>query len=60
MSDILRKFENRLSAELELSLAEVAFWNDLVARGKVKPEDVAGYVDNENRLIATKRYLLGL
>ena len=60
MNTMLQKFRERIAAELRLAQDELAWWNDLVARGVVKPEHARGYIENENRLIATKRYVLGL
>jgi hypothetical protein len=56
----LRKFHERTVTELNLSLNEVEWWNDLVRRGIIKAEHAQGYIDTENRIIKIKRDVLGL
>jgi len=58
-NEILRRFRQRATAELNLSLNEVGWWKKQVARGLVKPEHAEGYIQAERRIIETKRHILG-
>ena len=60
MNAVLKKFLERTAAELKLSLDEVEWWKGCVARGLVKPEHARSHIEIEHRIIATKRYILGL
>jgi hypothetical protein len=60
MNSIQQLFEERTVAELKLALDEVKWLDDCVARGIMKPEHAKGYLQIENNVIATKRYVLGL
>lgn len=58
-NEILRIFRERATAELTLALNEVKWWKKQVAKGLVKPEHAEGYIRNEQRIIETKRHVLG-
>jgi hypothetical protein len=60
MNGILEKFCERNIAELKLAFDEVEWWNDLVARGQVKPQHARGHIEAAKNIIATKRYILNL
>ena len=57
---ILKRFQQRTSAELKLALDEVNWWNERVASGLVKPEHAKGYIDAQRNIIRTKRHVLGI
>jgi hypothetical protein len=56
---LLRFFEERTTAELRLALDEVKLWNDRVANGLVKREQVKSYIESAKRIINTKLHALG-
>jgi len=56
----IERFVDRTSAELRLAKDHVRWLNAQVASGRMKPEHAAGYIDNETRIINTKRFILGL
>jgi hypothetical protein len=58
-NEILRRLEERATAELTLALNEVKWWKEQVARGLVRPEHAEGYIRTERRIIDTKRHILG-
>jgi hypothetical protein len=58
-NEILRRFREPATAELRLALYEVKWWKKQVAKGLVKPEHAEEYIRNEQRIIETKRHVLG-
>jgi len=56
----MNTFEQRVAAELQLAEDHVRWLNAQVASGRMKPEHAASYVENETRIINTKRHVLGL
>ena len=58
-NEILRRFRQRTTAELNLSLNELNWWKKQVANGLVKPEHAEGYIQAEQRIIEIKRHVLG-
>ena len=58
-NEMLQRFRERAAAELKLALDEVNWWKNQVAKGLVKPEHAEDYIRNEQRIIETKRHVLG-
>jgi hypothetical protein len=56
---LLRFLEERTSAELRLASDEVKLWNDSVANGLLKREQVKPYIESAKRIIDTKLHLSG-
>ena len=59
MNEKDKAFLERTTADLSRSLNEVQWWKKQVARGLVKPEHAESYIRNEQRIIETKRHVLG-
>jgi len=60
MNTVYQKFDEWNIAELKLALDEVKWWNDLVARGRVKAEHASGHIRAARNIITTKRYILNV
>ena len=58
-NEILRRLAESATAELTLALNGVKCWREQVARGLVKPEYAEGNIRTEERIIDTKRHILG-
>jgi hypothetical protein len=58
-NEIQRRFLERTTAELTLAQNEVKWWNELVAKGVMSREHAEGNIRNEQRIIETKRRVLG-
>ena len=56
---LLRSFEERTTAELRLALDEIKLWNESVAKGLLKRDQVKPYIESAKRIINTKRHALG-
>jgi hypothetical protein len=59
-NEVVRMFQLRATAELKRELDEVKWWEDRVKRGFVRREDAEGYIQNSQRIIKTKRHVLGV
>lgn len=57
--DLRPAFLERTTADLSRSLNEVQWWKKQVACGLVKPEHAEAYIRIEQRIIETKRHILG-
>ncbi len=58
-NEILRRFRERATAELNFALDDVRWWRERVASGLVKAEHAKGYIEISERIINTKRHVLG-